>query len=48
MGRTVYLSLWLVASAAFVASTIALGGVWTAPVAALPVAIIAYSGIKRR
>lgn len=48
MGRAVYFSLLLVASAVFVASTIALGGIWTAPVAALAVVIIAYFGIRRR
>ena len=48
MGRAAYFSLLLVASAAFVASTVALGGIWMAPVAALPVAIIAYLGIRRR
>jgi hypothetical protein len=48
MGRAVYFSLLLVASAAFVASSIALGGIWTAPVAALPVAIVAYFAIRRR
>jgi hypothetical protein len=41
MGRAVTLSLLLSASVAFVASTVALGGIWTAPVAALPIAIIA-------
>jgi preprotein translocase subunit SecG len=48
MGWAVRVSLLLVASAVFVASTIALGGMWTAPVAALAVAIIAYFGIGRR
>jgi len=48
MGRAVYFSLLLVAAAAFVASSVALGGIWTAPVALLAVAIVAYFGLKRR
>jgi hypothetical protein len=48
MGRTAYFSLLLVASALFAASTIALGGIWTAPVAVVSVAIIAYFAIRRR
>jgi hypothetical protein len=48
MGRAVYLLLLLVSSAAFVASTIALGGILMAPVAILAVAIMAYFGIRRR
>jgi hypothetical protein len=48
IGRALYFSLLLVVSAAFVASAIALGGIWMAPVAALPVALIAYFGLRRR
>jgi preprotein translocase subunit SecG len=48
MGRAVFFSLLLAAAAAFVASTIALGGIWTASVAALPVAVFAYFAIRRR
>lgn len=48
MGRAVHVSLLLLAAAVFVASTTALGGIWTAPVAALAAAIVAYFGIGRR
>jgi hypothetical protein len=48
MGRALYFSLLLVAAAAFVASTMALGGILMAPVAVLAVALITYFGFRRR
>jgi hypothetical protein len=48
MRRAVRVSLLLVAAAAFVASTMALGGIWTAPVAVLLVAVMAYFALRGR
>jgi hypothetical protein len=48
MGRTLHFSLLLAAAAAFVASTMALGGVLMAPVAILAVAVMTYFGFRRR